>query len=151
MRRRDKEITARGDIEAIIRKAQVCRLAMADENGPYIVPLCFGFDRNTLFFHSAAAGRKLDILRDNPRVCFEFDIDCAVWPADRACEFTMHYKSVIGFGAAVFIDETTAKRRALDVIMRQYAQGPFDYPDGVLSQISVFKIEIDAMSAKASP
>ena len=36
MRRKDREITDRAEIEAIIAKAQVCRLAMVDEDLPYI-------------------------------------------------------------------------------------------------------------------
>ena len=60
MRRKDKEITDRNAIESIIAKSRICRLAMVDDAGPYIVPLCFGFRNNTLYFHSAAEGKKLD-------------------------------------------------------------------------------------------
>jgi len=63
MRRREKQITDRSQIEAIIARSQVCRLALSDGGQPYIVPLCFGYRRSRLYFHSAAAGRKIDILR----------------------------------------------------------------------------------------
>ena len=150
MRRKDKEITDRNTIESIILKSQVCRLAMVDEAGPYIVPLCFGFTNNTLYFHSAVEGKKLGLLRKNPRVCFELDCDTEVRTGEKACDFSMRYKSVIGFGNAAFVEATAAKREALDIIMNHYAEGAFDYPDASVNRISVFKVEIDTMTGKAS-
>lgn len=151
MRRKDKEITDRNAIESIISKSRVCRLAMVDEGGPYIVPLCFGFRNNTLYFHSAAEGKKLGLLRKNPRVCFELNCDTEVRTGGKACDFSMRYKSVIGFGNAAFVEATAAKREALDIIMNHYAEGAFDYPDASVNRISVFKVEIDTMTGKTSP
>ncbi len=75
MRREDKEINDIATIEGIIRKARVCRLALSENGQPYIVPLCFGYKDNNLYFHSAGEGKKLDIIKKNNNVCFEFDID----------------------------------------------------------------------------
>jgi nitroimidazol reductase NimA-like FMN-containing flavoprotein (pyridoxamine 5'-phosphate oxidase superfamily) len=38
MRRKDREITDRSIIENILERAEICRVAMCDENMPYIVP-----------------------------------------------------------------------------------------------------------------
>ena len=43
MRRKDKEILDKKEIESIIKKAGVCRLGLSDNNIPYIVPLNFGY------------------------------------------------------------------------------------------------------------
>lgn len=150
MRRKEKEITDRSEIEAIIEKALVCRLAMADDNGPYIVPLCFGFRDNTLYFHSATRGKKLDILRNNPRICFEFEGDSTVLNGEKACEFSIRYNSVIGFGTATFVEHPQAKRDALDVIMAQYTDGKFDYTDSAIGKIAIIKVDIDSLTGKAS-
>jgi hypothetical protein len=123
---------------------------MVDGDGPYIVPLCFGFRNNTLYFHSAVEGKKLDLLRKNPRVCFEIDCDPEVRTGEKACDFSMRYKSVIGFGNAAFIEAAIAKREALDIIMNHYAEGAFDYPDASVHRISVFQVEIDTMTGKTS-
>ena len=44
---------------------------------PYLVPLNFGFERTeqgvTFYFHSAVAGRKVELLRRQPTVGFELD------------------------------------------------------------------------------
>lgn len=150
MRRKDKEITDRREIEAIIQRSVICRLAMADESGPYLVPLCFGFKDDTLYFHSAPRGKKLDILRAHPRVCFAFDCDSEARSAARACDFGMRYRSVIGYGTAAFVEPPAAKREALDIIMAHYADGAFDYSDTEIRRIAVFKVAIDNMTGKAS-
>jgi len=74
MRRKDKEVPGAKDIEDIIRKATICRLALCEGDRPYIVPLCFGYEDGKLYFHSASRGRKLKILENNRNVCFEMDI-----------------------------------------------------------------------------
>ena len=56
MRRKEKEITDKTAMESIILKSSVCRLALSEENRPYIVPLCFGYEDDTLYFHSAREG-----------------------------------------------------------------------------------------------
>ena len=89
MRRKDKEITDKAEIESIIGSSMVCRLAMTDKNRPYIVPLCFGYKDNTLYFHSAGQGKKLDILKKNNLVCFEFDIDYEPIKEDKAYDWLM--------------------------------------------------------------
>jgi hypothetical protein len=75
MRRREKEIRDKNEMEAIIRSSSVCRLALSRDNVPYIVPLCFGYQENALYFHTARDDEKLRILEKNRNVCFEFDID----------------------------------------------------------------------------
>ncbi len=150
MRRKDKEIKDISEIESIIDRALVCRLALADENRPYIVPMCFGYKDQALYFHSASKGKKLEILKKNNQVCFEFDIDSEIIKADKACDWTMRYKSVIGYGTAVFIEEFEAKCRALDIIMQHYANRELVFPEAGLKHIVVIKVEIAHMTGKMS-
>jgi len=152
MRRKDKEITDKSKIETIIARATVCRLAMVDGNRPYVVPLCFGYQDDTLFFHSANTGKKLELLRGNNRVCFELDVDCKVISGDKACDWGMHYQSVIGHGRAAFLEDPAAKQRALDIIMQQYAgsDNAFDYEDSALGHTVVFQVRVESMTAKQS-
>ena len=151
MRRKEKEIVDRLEIESIIAEASVCRLAMADENRPYVVPLCFGYLENVLYFHAAGAGKKLNILQKNNRVCFEFDIGQEIIKqGTNGCDWSMKYRSVIGFGQAFFIEDTEAKRKALDIIMNQYADGPFEYSPAKIDGTVIIKVDIDQMTGKRS-
>jgi nitroimidazol reductase NimA-like FMN-containing flavoprotein (pyridoxamine 5'-phosphate oxidase superfamily) len=150
LRRKEKEIAAKSEIESIIRKSLVCRLGLADEGLPYIVPLCFGYKSNILYFHSAEEGRKIEILKRNNRVCFEFDIGSEVQPGKTACDWGMKFRSVIGFGRASFIADPEEKREALDVIMAQYADGTFEYSEKAFKKALVIKVEIESITGKGS-
>ncbi len=150
MRRSDKEITDRKAIEDIILRSKVCKLAMCEENRPYIVPLCFGFKNNTLYFHSAPKGKKIEILKKNPNVCFEFEIFTQIIKSAKACKWGMRYRSVIGFGKAGFITDDDLKRQAFDIIMNQYADGSFIYEDALLKSVVIINVEIQSMTGKQS-
>lgn len=116
MRRIEKEIRDLIDIESVIRAADICRLAMCDGGIPYLVPLCFGYEDNIVYFHSATEGKKLEMLKKNSNVCFEIDIDQELKPAEKPCAWDMNYKSVIEFGKAEFVEDIDGKRQALDII-----------------------------------
>ena len=128
MRRKDKGISDKSDIKAIIEKAKVCRLGMVNGNKPYIVPLCFGCRDNALYFHGSLKGKKIDLIRENPNVCFEFDLLTEIIESENACDWRMEYQSIIGFGKAVFIEESDEKRNAISIIMGQYSELPFQFP-----------------------
>ena len=110
MRQKDKEVADITEIENIICKASVCRLGLCENEHPYIVPLCFGYKNNALYFHSAPDGRKLDMLKKNNNVCFEIDIDNDLVKAEKACDCVMKYISVIGFVKVELIDDAGAIR-----------------------------------------
>ena len=150
MRRKEKEITDKNEIDSIIRKSQVCRLGLVDEDVAYIVPLCFGYQGNSLYFHSAREGRKIDILKRNAQVCFEFDGDTRISRGKTACAWGIQFRSVIGYGEASFIEDSKEKRQALDIIMGQYADGAFEYAAKALDKTLIIKVAISSMTGKKS-
>ena len=150
MRKKEKEITEKSAIEAIITKSLVCRLALSDDNSPYIVPLCFGYKDKVLYFHGSQKGKKVDIIKKNPNVCFEFDTNTEIVKAEDACRWTMRYQSIIGFGKAVLLEDMEEKRKALDIIMSQYSGRIFQFDDAILKKTFVIKIEIESMTGKQS-
>ena len=110
MRRRDREITDREEMEAILQAAQVCRLAVADGEEPYVVPLCFGYESGSFYFHSAFEGRKIDILKKNPRVCIEADSTAGLIRDADPCAWGVRYASVICTGRARFVVDAMEKK-----------------------------------------
>ncbi|MBW8016941.1 MAG: pyridoxamine 5'-phosphate oxidase family protein [Planctomycetes bacterium] len=137
-------------INDVLSRAKVCRLGLCDGRRPYVVPVCFGYADNALYFHTSGQGKKIDILRRNNNVCFEAEVDCELVEADKACKWDIKYKSVIGFGTAVFIDDTESKRKGLDVLMRQYSDGSFEYSANAIENIAIIKVEIESMTGKQS-
>jgi nitroimidazol reductase NimA-like FMN-containing flavoprotein (pyridoxamine 5'-phosphate oxidase superfamily) len=148
MRRSEREIKDRAAIDAIIRQCQVCRLGLSDGEEPYIVPLCFGYDGETLYFHSAPEGKKVDILRNNSRVCFEFDIPEGMREAEQGCRWGIKYRSVIGFGTAEIMDDQEGKKKALKIMMAQYSGKEYTFPDDVVTKTAVIKVVIARVTGK---
>ena len=152
MRRKDKEIVGRAEIDAIIRGSLVCRLALANGNEPYLVPVSFGYDGAAIYLHTAAAGRKIDFFLANPRVCFEFERNVGI-RADPAlaCKWTMQYESVVGWGTIGEVTDPAEKARALAAIMRQYSGRDWAFDSAAVAKVRTWKIAIAEMTGKRSP
>jgi nitroimidazol reductase NimA-like FMN-containing flavoprotein (pyridoxamine 5'-phosphate oxidase superfamily) len=167
MRRSDKEITDRAGIDALLREAQVCRIALADGDGPYIVPMCFGYDGTALYLHSApdrlegppgspisspagSGSRKLAMIRKNPRCCFEVDLCDGIVKGERPCSWGMRYRSVIGFGRAEILTDPAIKQHGLNCIMQQYHGGVHTFSEAELQSVMVIRITIESMTGKTS-
>ncbi len=149
MRRNDREIKDRKDIDEIIRRCRVCRLALCDNSQPYVVPLNFGYDGRFLYFHTAPEGRKIDIIKSNNRVGFEFDILHDITVAERACDWGIKYESVVGSGIAEIVETLKAKKEALECIMSQYGKNTWNFPEEILQKTLILRVSILEISGKA--
>jgi hypothetical protein len=149
MRRKDREIKDRGLIERIMEKADVCRIAVCENNRPYIIPMNFGYENNCLYLHSANEGKKIDILKKNNDVCFEMELEYELVEDQNPCEWSVKYHSVIGFGKAFLLEDSEQKREGLDVIVKKYTGRPYSkYPEAVLERLAVIRIEIESITGK---
>ena len=148
MRKRERAIQDRREIEEILKRAVVCRIALSENDQPYIVPVCFGYRDDCLYFHCAPEGRKLDILQKNDRVCFEVDIEYEPVMSVRACNWGMRFRSVIGFGRGSIVQDDQEKRQALDLIMEHYGGRGGDYAPEAFGITTVVKIVIESMTGK---
>ena len=70
--------------------------------------------------------------------------------AEDACHWSMKYRSVIGFGKAVFLEDLDEKRKVLNIIMSQYSDRSFQFNDAILKKMAVIKVEIESMTGKQS-
>jgi nitroimidazol reductase NimA-like FMN-containing flavoprotein (pyridoxamine 5'-phosphate oxidase superfamily) len=150
MRRGNKEITDKLELEDIINKSQVCRLAVCKNNIPYIIPISFGYDGLNLYVHTAIEGRKIEFWETNPLVCFEFDIDVKVIKSENACKWTSAYRSIIGYGKISEILEERKKNDALNHIMMHYSGKNWEFEPKDLKAVRLWKIEIAKLQGKKS-
>ncbi len=148
MRRKDREITDRAEIDEILASTEVMHLALADHDAPFLVPVFYAYDGEAVYFHSANAGTKIGILKRNPKVCFEVSIDHGVIESDKACDFEARHRTVIGFGTASFVVGETEKIRVLDRIVRRFTNKHFDYPKASLRSVAVIRINIESIKGK---
>jgi len=151
MRRIDKEITDINEINSIIDNCLFCRIAFSDANQPYLIPTCFGFEPNFLYFHSANEGFKLDMLRKNPNVCFQMDCDTDLVKSKLACDWGVKYKSIIGSGIAEIINEENRKKEILTIIIKKYSDDTqINFNEAALLKTVVVQISIKSITGKIS-
>ena len=153
MRRKDREIKDFQEIISIINQCEIIRLAMVDQGLPYIVPLNFGYsldqDTLTLYMHSASTGRKIDILKQQPIVCFEMDRPFQITKDEIPCNWTYEQESIIGNGTVVFLDDIEEKKVAMHAIMKHYGyEGTPTYTPDVLEHTCLYKIIVEDISGK---
>jgi len=152
MRKKDRQISDPAQLEDILRRGQVLRLAMCRDNQPYLLPLNYGYHQGSIYLHTGRQGLKLDFLRANPRVCFEVSVDVEMVPGPEACAWNCHYLCVLGFGRAVEVTDEAERRLGLMAVTAQYAgPGPHALKEESLARAWVLRIDIDQLSGKRNP
>jgi len=155
VRRKDKEISDKGEIEEVLSTAMVGRLGTCANGVPYITPINFTYDKEAsrIYLHCANEGRKLDNIRANPNVCFEVEEVSHVIVKQPTCASSVAYRSVIIFGNIRILSDPHAKSCALQKLADKYApQNPKSpFTDAMLNKTNVLEIEINEITAKRSP
>lgn len=151
MRRKDKLIEEAAEINDILEKGEVIRVAMIDDGAPYLVPMSYGYKGGVIYIHCAKEGRKVDALRKDGRVCFEVSCDTKLIKKTESCGWTYHFRSVIGDGRMVFIDDFAEKLIGLSAIMEHYGSDEHSFPDAAVEKTLVMRIDIEKVTGKRSP
>lgn len=155
MRRADREVTDRNQLEEILKACHAVHIGAQDGDGMFVVPMNYGYslegDRLTLYVHSAQKGRKVAAFRNGGAVAFEMDCGHALRGADTACGHSYTYQSIMGSGTIRELTEAGAKRAALELIMEHMTgRGSWDMPDASLERTAVFAIQADQWTGKRS-
>jgi nitroimidazol reductase NimA-like FMN-containing flavoprotein (pyridoxamine 5'-phosphate oxidase superfamily) len=160
MRRNDKKIESAAELAELLQSGDICHLSMVDDGKPYVIPLNYGYieggyleggtTNGALYFHSAPEGRKLDILRKNPQVCFCIVADHQLIEGVKACSWSASYRSVIGTGKAFILTEPAEKDEGLKILMAQYSDRDYEFSEKDLERVVVIRVEIEEMSGKGS-
>ena len=151
MRRTDREIKDMDDILRVMEKCDVCRLALHDEDYPYILPLNFGMrveqGKIVLYFHGANAGKKYELIARDSRAAFEMDCSHKLVTDAATGNCTMEYESVIGQGRIEIVPDN-AKYDALCVLMKHYHQEDFPFNQAIMPQTTVLKLTVEHITGK---
>jgi nitroimidazol reductase NimA-like FMN-containing flavoprotein (pyridoxamine 5'-phosphate oxidase superfamily) len=136
-------------IESIIQRATVCRLGLMDGENPYIVPMNFGYESGSLYFHMGQNGRKIEYLLRSPNIAFEIDTGHVIRSED-ACAWDMQYECVMGHGTALFLNDREQKMRALNIIMKHYSDREWTFPLAKVDKTVILQVSIETVSAKSN-
>ena len=152
MRQKKKEILDKNVIIELLNTCPVGRLGTNGGDGyPMIKPLNFAYHDDTIYFHTAKEGEKIEDITRDGRVCFEVDLPIAYVKAkNQPCEAAYRYQSVIIRGRATIVEEAGEKRFALTCLMKKYQpDGGFgDYPQDKLAITGIVKIVIEELKGK---
>ena len=153
MRRADREVTDRNQLEEILKACHAVHIGAQDGDGMFVVPMNYGFhlegDRLTLYVHSAQEGRKVAAFRAGGTVAFEMDGRHALRTADTACGHSYTYQSIMGSGPIQELTGREEKRAALGRIMEHMTgRSGWDMPDASLDRTAVFAIQADQWTGK---
>ena len=152
MRRKDREVTELAEIQEILDGCKTCHIAMIDGASPYVVPMSYGYRLDghtlTLYFHSAREGRKIDILRQNDRVCFAISREGEPVTAETPCASGYCFASVIGDGRAVFVEDGAEKNAALACVVKHQSGRDASFAAEQQRTVTVFKIVSESFTGK---
>ena len=155
MTRREREVTDINKILEILDKAKVLHLGLVDGDEAYVVPMNYGYtyenDKLTLYLHGARRGRKLDLIRQNPKVFFEMDCDIVPFEGDVACKYGITYSSIMGRGLAEIVEGPEEKMKALSVLMKTQTGKDFEFNEKLVSVVAVIRIDVSEFTAKCRP
>ena len=155
MTKRERQITDEAQIMDILDKGKVLHLGLAVDNEPYVVPMNYGYTKENgklvMYLHSAVRGKKLDMIRMNPKVFFEIDCDLVPFESELPCQYGLAYSSVMGKGIARIVDDMEEKKKAMSILMKTQTGKDFTFEDRLVSIVAVIRIDVDAYTAKHRP
>ena len=155
MTKRERQVTDPDQILHILDTAKVLHLGLAVDNEPYVVPMNYGYTmedgRLVIYLHSAVQGKKLDMIRANPRVFFEIDCDLMPFEGRVPCQYGLVYSSIMGRGEACLVEDVEEKKRAMSILMKTQTGKDFTFEDRLVSIVAVIRIDVAEYTAKHRP
>jgi len=151
MRKAKQEISDQSILEEILENALICRLAMMDGARPYLLPFNYGYREGCIYIHSGPEGKKIDLLRKNPEVCFEVEERMEITKGGKACDWSTRYRSVVGYGTVEILSDLQSKQEGLEVIMAQHgAPDLIEFSRKNLDRMVILKLVPSSMTGKQS-
>lgn len=153
--RREREVTDINEIIRILDESKIAHIGLVDGDEPYVVPMNYGYVMNdgklTIYLHGAKRGRKLDLIRNNPKVFFEAECDLVPFEGDVACRYGLAYSSIMGKGTAGIIEDVEEKKLALSLLMKTQTGKDFDFEEKMTTIVSIIRIDVSEYTAKCRP
>ncbi|HOA14901.1 MAG TPA: pyridoxamine 5'-phosphate oxidase family protein [Bacillota bacterium] len=145
MRRKDREMTDRSEMEGILLKEETGYLATCGEDGqPMATPVNYIYKGGRIIMHCALAGRKLDNIAKNPKVGFTVVTDVSI---DRV-NMTTYYRSVMLEGTARLLEEGNEKAKAIKDLTERLAAPGEVCSDAEGRRTAMLVIDIASMCGK---
>lgn len=112
----------------VFDKAPYITVSMSEADGsPYGLPLSLvRTDEKTFWFHCAKEGKKLDILKANPKVFLSAVTRCRPLRGPKDGSFTLEFHSATAVALAQLVEDESAKIEALRAICERFLPQQMD-------------------------
>jgi len=155
LRRSEKALDDPKEMEQVLASVRIMTVACCLENEPYIFTVDFAWDPEAreLWFHCATEGRKIKILRANPRVCATVVEDRGY--IDGECDHA--YRSLVLEGRANVVMDLSEMRHALELLVRKHERQPeailarFAGNDEAVRKVGIVRVSVDSVTGKQGP
>lgn len=117
MRRSGQALSREESLAVLDRGTSGVLAVLGDGDYPYAVPLSYARRGDTLLFHCARSGHKLDAVRRHSKASFCVVDQDQVAPE----EYTTYFRSVIAFGTVRVLEDEEEKRAAIEALALRYA------------------------------
>ncbi|MFP3155069.1 pyridoxamine 5'-phosphate oxidase family protein [Lachnospiraceae bacterium ZAX-1] len=150
MRRTDREQDREFALE-MIKTCEYATLATVNpDKTPYCIPVSPILIEETLYFHGATEGKKLENIKANQDVC----ISCVRHTKLIPEKFTTEYESAVATGKCHIVTDENEKIIVLRALCEKYAptnMGKFNHAiENMLGKTCVCKIEMEQITGKAN-
>jgi nitroimidazol reductase NimA-like FMN-containing flavoprotein (pyridoxamine 5'-phosphate oxidase superfamily) len=155
LRRSEKALDDPKEIEQVLTSVKIMTVACCSGNEPYLFTVDFAWDPQTrdLWFHCANEGRKMAILRTNPRVCATVVEDRGYIQGE--CDHA--FRSVVVEGKAEVITDLSEKRQALKLLVEKFEAEPeavlarLAGNDEAVQEVGIVRVSAESTSGKQGP
>jgi len=96
------------EIEGLLSSQCVGRIGCNDNETVYVVPISYAYDGEYIYCHTYE-GKKMEIMRRNPKVCFEVD----------EMKDMSNWKSVITWGRFEEVTDKAERVEALKILLNR--------------------------------
>lgn len=108
--------TERSRLDALLDEAKVGHFALQADGHPGVIPTAIARDGDHVLAHGSTGSRWMRVLADGAPTALAVTLLDGIEVARSAFESSMHYRSAVLFGQCEPIEDTDAKRCALDHI-----------------------------------
>ena len=119
----EKQVTDRAALHAVLDAGRVAHVAVHDDEGqPYVVPVAYARDGESVLFHGSTGSRLFRSLAGGTPTCLTVTVLDGLVAARSVFESSMHYRSAMVLGVPTSL-EHRAKLAALERISEHLMPG----------------------------
>ncbi len=142
------------EAEEILAKGLLAHVGFVVDGQPYVIPMLYHYEDNTIYIHGQRGGRLPRTLRSGAKVCVETTIVDGLVASRDALYHSSNYRSAVVFGTAREVEDRDEKEAVLERMTRRYFPGRtvgehYRAPsDADLKITSLLAVEVEEINGK---